>query len=555
MFDTQHFTRDAADVRFDTDADGIIEDDDGAVQFEWDEVETVTIEDPPHAEAFDAKEFYKLPATVAKPIPQPYQFGDLPTSSPDEAAKSDDSLGESVDDGVTWLKKPREELKQAAWSLDNSPWTMGHPDTGMVKSVDDVHGFWGNPRYIDSMDDLDADLHVPTNDSDAQEYIEDHQNVSVGFYNRVARIDEYDGVVGGTDDPDIEVEGYQTDMLFDHVASVPVGRCPSEEGCGLDSHVHGHVETVDAFKRGTDITHISDDTEESADSSEGTVSMQETTDQPSGIYTADGTWFAVGPDEHPDESTEWPDDAKFPVDNCSDIEDAWNLRGSGDVSIEESTLESRIRRAADAKDCDLPDTAEQDAAAIADSAKRYSICGCRAEQVDHHVDLIETTDDNTHTMEFEIDLDDLSTGAALTRVADQHEGVAERLDELRAYQDAAEAAEEAADEIDIDNVQDLADAIGVLKEERDSLEEALDEARRPQMEEDAEAIAERTERFGEDAEEVIENLDEDPEKVAEKRELVEDLSEGFDEATANAGGSDEGGSPTVSATYAKTPWE
>lgn len=542
MYDEQHFTRDAADVRFDADAPGISVDEDGSeVQFDWDEVETVTIDDPPHAEAFDSKQFYKLPATVAKPIPQPYQYGE---------------------DSITWLKKPRDELKQAAWSLDNAPWTLGHPESGMVKNVDDVRGFWKNPRYIDSLDDLDADLHVPVGDEDAKEFIEANGDVSVGFYNRIARKEEYDGVVGGADDESVDVEGYQTDMLFDHCASVEVGRCPGEKGCGIDAQAHGHVDAV-SFKGGTRTTDSSDETEGEPSSDEpserldrrkdrrsepgstdGTVSMHETTDQPQGIKEVGDDWFAIGPGEHMKESTDHPDDHMYPVSGCGDVADAWRLRSHGeDLDIDQDTLEERIIRAAEAQDCtDVPDTLQD---AMTDETEDTTDCGC-----DGGTD----TDDTDSTME--IEFDDLSTEAALAKVEAQHDGVAEHLDELRAAQDKASEAEAAAEELDLDDASDLSDSVAVLVDERDSLREELDEARRPQMEEDAEFIAERTDRFGDSAEDVLENLDEDPETVADKRELVEDLTEGYDEATANPG--DDGGSTDTSASdgkYVNTPWE
>lgn len=556
MYDNRHFTRDAAIVefpssstedgapkqqtksvvRFDEDAPGITVDDDGETQFDWDSVERVTVDDPPHANAFETKDFYRIPATVAKPIPQPYQFGE----------------------DTVWLKKPREELKKAAWSLDNAPWTHDHPDTGMVKSVDDVKGFWRNPRYIDGTDDLDADLHVPVHDEESKQFLEDNSDVSVGFYNQIARVDDYDGTIGGEDHDGVDLDGYQTDMMFDHVASVGMGRCPSDAGCGIDSPNHGHVDEV-SFKRDTRITHKPDDTGEGGSPQEQTDSMRETTDAPSGIHTADGKWFAVGPDEHPDESTEYADDAKFPVDSCSDIQDAWNLRGTGDIDIDESTLESRIQRAAEAMDCDL--NTETSDAMVAVSAKRYSVCGSR-DVGDSGCGHNPTNNDNTMT-NVEISFDDLSTEAAIARLTEQNDGAAERIEELRDAQETAEVAREAADEADVDDVSDLPDAIGMLADRKEELEQKvsdledqIDELQRPEMEEDAEFIAERTDRYGEDADEVIEHFDGDREEIADKRELVADLTEeSYDEATANPE-TDEPNEPTVDESgYVSTPWD
>lgn len=77
---------------------------------------------------------------------------------------------------------------------------------------------------------------------------------------------------------------------------------------------------------------------------------------PSGIFTADGTWFAVAPDEHSDDSTSHAENAKYPLTSCTgenSVEAAWNLRGQGHYDIDQSTLESRIKRAADSMGCEL----------------------------------------------------------------------------------------------------------------------------------------------------------------------------------------------------------
>lgn len=525
MYDETILTHDAATATFHDDAEGItVDEEEGDVSIDWDSVERVTVDNPPHAEAFDTKEFYKLPATVARPIPQPYQFRDE----------------------VVWLKKPREELKRAAWSLDNAPWTLGHPETGMVKNVDDIHGFWGDPRYIDSIDDLDADLHVPVGDEEAKSFIEGNTDVSVGFHNRIERVDQYDGIVGGEDDEDADLDGYQTEMFFDHCASVKLGRCPSEKGCGIDSANHGHMDAVPSntdgpFKYPLRITNKSD-------GGGGTVSMQSTTDQPEGIYVADDTWFAVGPDEHTKERTDYPEDAMFPVDNCSNIEDAWNLRGHSDnLKIEESTLESRIKRAGEAKGCDSMPWETEDSLTtddIAKAADRYSIGGRCAD-----------CGDNENDTTMEINFDDLSTEVAIEKLVSQHDGASDRIEELREAEDTASTVEEVLDGIeDVEGVEELADEFGSLRDERDELRERVDELERPQMEEHAEYIADKTDRFGEDAEEVIEHFDEDLDTLAEKRDEIEELAKAYDEQTANPSSGSKTDGVQTTGKYAKTPW-
>lgn len=74
-----------------------------------------------------------------------------------------------------------------------------------------------------------------------------------------------------------------------------------------------------------------------------------------GTYSANGTVFAIAPDEHNDDSTEHPDNAKYPMTSCTgddSVESAWKLRGNGNYSIEQSTLEKRIIEAAKSMDCD-----------------------------------------------------------------------------------------------------------------------------------------------------------------------------------------------------------
>jgi len=205
-------THDAGVSAFE-DAGGVVQttDDDG-VTFSWDEDNIVRVDAPANLKgAFDTERFYKIEgATVARPIKQAYLVGD----------------------DIEWYKKPADELDKAAWSFDNAPFTLGHPDTGMVKNVDDIRGFWRNPRYDHDSDRLKEDLYVPVGDDEAMEFIEEHGDVSVGFYNRVHS--NYDGNTGDLSDDD-GLDGFQVDMFGNHIAGVEQGRCSSEHGCGLDS--------------------------------------------------------------------------------------------------------------------------------------------------------------------------------------------------------------------------------------------------------------------------------------------------------------------------------
>lgn len=514
IFDEEHFTTDAARVVF-HETDGVtVDEEEGTTEFDWDSVERVKLDDVPHADAFETKEFYKLPATVARPIKQPYSFG----------------VDEEGNRRILWLKKPRDELKRAAWSLDNAPWTLGHPETPdrMVRSVDDIRGFFRNPRYIDSLDDLDADLHLPVNDEEAKDYVERNGDVSVGFFNKHARIDEYDGVVGGADDKGDDLDGYQIDMYFNHVASVPHGRCSGEQGCGIDSledgATHGH-----AFISGTLITNKDRGMGGDADESDF-------------VNPDDGDWYAIPPSDNTDD--EW----KFPINNCSDVQDAWKLRGHGDISVDQSTLEERIKRRASSLDCDVPDSDALDDAEVDDYqiVEPEADCGCGDDK--------ET--DNTNMVEFEITTDDLTPEAVLAQVRDAHDGVDEYLEELNEAAERAEAYSKATEAAEVDDDTDLSEYIESLRGEVDELREFKEQHEADEARELAEFIAERTDRFGEDADEIVDSAD-GLEQIAEWKEIVEDLTETTDEKPANAGDETEtpsdqiGGRPK----YVATPWE
>lgn len=167
--------------------------------FSWAEATIVEIDHPPHEQAFDTSKFYKIPLTAARPIDQQYV---------------------TADQEVVTMRKPPEELRKAAWSLDNCPLTLGHPSSRIVDSVDLVHGFVRNPRWDADEQRLRADAYVPVTDTEAKAFIEDNNDVSIGFW--------YDKDYDASD-----VDAYQRNILADHLAIVDEGRCSREDGCGL----------------------------------------------------------------------------------------------------------------------------------------------------------------------------------------------------------------------------------------------------------------------------------------------------------------------------------
>lgn len=570
------------------DSDGITVADD-EVSFDWDSIETVTVDSVAIADHFETKEFYKIPTTVAKPIVQPYNFND----------------------STVLLKKPADELQKAAWSLDNKPWTMDHPntDSGMVKSTEDIRGFWKNPRWVDSLDDLDADLHIPVNDEEAQTFVEEHTDVSVGFRNTLVPTTMYD-----SETDESVVDGYQTDMYFDHVASVGVGRCPSDAGCGINpstdssdvDHSHGTVidestyltkeeQTViegDVFadeemalerakEMGCDSTHqmgdmyvpcashemytmmtdgacddvtdcpwarkesvdvslpssFVDEAPESArgfdedtllrtaqcidaphcdltDLDEVSVSEDEseefveyvteaadrledlddylkastiTNDSRDGTtinvtdYSTDGEYYAISPEESSS------DEPKYPINTCSDVQDAWDLRKHGDFSVSVSTLEDRIKRRASELDC-------------SDESRPW-------------------TNDTTDTIMTE--LEDMSLDA----IVDSHDGVEALKSEV---DELSETVSQIREALDADEDESLVDAASETAE----LAEDGEEYRSEQIDEHVEAITSHTDRYDED-----ELREKKLAHLGEIRAVVEDAAESASatDSVANSG--------------------
>jgi len=464
-------THDAGVSAFDG-ARGVVSTDDDEVSFNWDEKHIVTVDAPADLEgAFDTDRFYKIEgATIARPIKQTYVVGD----------------------SVKHYKKPADALRRAAWSFDNAPFTLGHPDSGMVKNVDDIHGFWRDARYDSDEDRLKEDLYIPANDDEALEWIEKHQDVSVGFYNRVA--EQFDGDTGDLTDDD--VDGFQVQLYGDHIAGVKRGRCSSEEGCGLDGSPHGKVvadattlfesernmtEGGEMFSEGDRVrwdadavvAHNPDDEsgvmieilDRDGNSTEMVTTVDErslmhtmndstdscpcdvTSDAPSGLYEEDGTWYGIAPSETAD------DEPKYELDNCNDVKDAWNLRGSGDYSVEQSTLEARIKRAADSHDCppeqkpwesdtnmdndddfDIPDLSVD---ALADKNDSVSDLKAKRDSLEQTVDEmrgdLKAALDSPDNLSVEVDEDEcICEGvAALAEAADEAAEEAAKVEELQ----------------------------------------------------------------------------------------------------------------------------
>ena len=517
------FTRDATTAVFRDRPDAGIEvDSDDNVTINWDDVEVVHITDTNVAEQFDTTEFYQIPAVVARPIKQPYQYGD----------------------SLMTFVKPRQELKDAAWSLDNAPWTHNHPDTKMVKDSSDIRGFWTDPRYIDSLDNLEAFLNIPTNDEESMEFIEENGDVSVGFYNRVTRVDAYDGVVGLQDGLS-DVDGYQTDMYFDHVASVSRGRCSSEQGCGVhDGSGQMHGFDSDEYLKGTIIT----DTNR-GDELEGTSDADMSVHTPEFSDTRNAPWNEPSLEDFTDESWDELDgDTKSQVsDHYLVSKSGFPPENFGDLSLPVVDSEGNLVL-----------NALQNAKARAGQVSGLS--GSKLDKVESTIDRLanenfpdanfgedSTIDKLDIIMDGNTDcggngdgigvgLDDLSVDA----VAAKHDGVREALD------DKESRITELEQELD-----NATDSVSVKDERIEDLQEKVDEYEGERKEEIVSDILERTDALGTEEELLELELD----SLEDKRDLVMELS--VTDKSAAAGAADDADEePTFdTGVQRSTPWD
>lgn len=527
-----------------------VDDEDG--EFDPSDAETVTL-DSPWNEFFDTSEYIQFDATVAQPIVQPYFY----------------------DGQLHRFKKDEQELRKAQAQLDNAFWTMGHPEHDRVTTAEEIRGFWSDPVYDDGQH---ATLNIPANDTDAVRFAVHNDEISVGF----------NGDLDWTDDSDSH-DAVQVNMAYDHVASVENGRCPPEKGCGLhtdesDSEAtegpHGHVtdavqspqvedpsDTPDnntKWSEGDWVTFSADgerhhgkiayvdneralvkrydeDDQRLTDTSTavGTSSLSEwigpyadscegpcscgchdppyADEAPDGIHVEDGNWFGIAPSETAD------DEPKYELNNCNDVKDAYNLRTNGDYDIDTETLVSRIKRASGEH-------------------------GCSGEQTpwtDTETDSDPTDDDTT--------IDSQPMSNPIEEFLDEHDLNAEDiLDGLDV--EVPEGPTAFYDgQPDVETLADDFDAVAVLADEKDKLEQKvedvtdeLDEYKRDEFVDKADELADLTETFG-DSEELVEQFDEGEltlDGIEEKIAVVEDVRENETTTVDSEGGGD-GDDPTT----------
>lgn len=158
---------------------------------------TVTVDDAPHTAQFGTDTFRKKRFPVTKTGVQSY--------------KSD---GREVQ-----MRKRRDELEKAAWSLDNAELiSHAHHQSG-AKSSDNVLGFVRNPQFENDKQYVDG--YIPVGGRAERLIADGYTDVSVGFHHSF------------NDDSRADVA--QTDILYDHVALCPrgAGRWSHEDGVGI----------------------------------------------------------------------------------------------------------------------------------------------------------------------------------------------------------------------------------------------------------------------------------------------------------------------------------
>jgi len=128
--------------------------------------------------------------------------------------------------------KPGDELKKATQTAYGAYITDGHPAEGVVKSPDNINGHIRGPEWSDDKDTILGKARVFKKDENQRfrDEIEsgDRTDVSIGFYTRL--VDE------SGEFNDTEYDKKQTNLVIDHLAILKPdnkGRCSPEDGCGI----------------------------------------------------------------------------------------------------------------------------------------------------------------------------------------------------------------------------------------------------------------------------------------------------------------------------------
>jgi len=375
----------------DTVADAVGTSQRDADDFSLDTATIERIDNPPWEIAFDTDRFYKFETIIARPIEQRY-----------------------VEDGdVYTFKKPTEELERAAWSFDNRPYTISHPDTKIVTPKTDIHGFYRNPQFVRDYDEngdaLTTDLYIPTEDERATEFIRDNQAVSVGIFNDLDWTADEDGV-----------DAYQTDIFANHVAGVERGRCSVEDGCGITTDTSMRTIANDALR----VTH--DDHFNVGDTVRWSWSGGTAHGRIDTVVTEAGQTTAAEGETR--EATEDRPAYKIEVYRDGDGEYsgfAVKLHGENDLSSW--------------------------AGPTADSCSGSTCtCGCHTETTDDEIDNTVTDEDTTmsdNDPNTDIDFESIVGGMAVDAVAEKNDNVAAIVEDKKEAEDRIDVLEEKVEDL------------------------------------------------------------------------------------------------------------
>lgn len=452
----------------DEDGDDIDNDD-----FSLDAVATTVLENKPFTRAFDTDTFYRFDVVVARPIQQQYVHdGELHT-----------------------FKKPAAELRQSAWSLDNKPYPLTHPDTKIVRSPDQVHGFHRNPRYEKDYDEdgdaLVTSLYVPTTDDEAIQFIRDNPSVSVGVHNDLQwEVDEQN------------IDAYQTNLYFDHAAGVERGRCSLEDGCGIVTDTS--IEPLETVSADADDISVGSTVKWSTDNEEWTHGQIESIDDDTATIAVLDYDTETFSDETIELDTSTVQTWVGPnVDSCPGETCSCGCHGS--VTQSDSTTDS---------DDDTPDTSNTNS-------------------------TMSDSDDNP-----DFDMDSYLNDMAVDAIAEKHDGVAELIEDK----------DSATDRVDV-----LEDKVDTLEQSLDEAEDKLEAFENGEREPKSAVVDSITDLTGAWEEDELMDMDRDElerrKQVAEDAATEPSTPDGGGEPTTDSESGGDGGGSSVVTSVADTGYE
>ena len=121
------------------------------------------------------------------------------------------------------------ELKRSAWTANNRPVVINHPEGGPVTDIETIKGFLSNVKLSEEAREVIATINIFNDNKTIIEDIDkgNIKEVSIGFWTNIeAEKGEYEGQT---------YEVKETGLLIDHLALLPdsIGACSVDDGCGV----------------------------------------------------------------------------------------------------------------------------------------------------------------------------------------------------------------------------------------------------------------------------------------------------------------------------------